>query len=496
MAEDNFLNFKVFSEIRNLFPNIKVIVLNKNEIDRIPNLVDGEAITDSQLDKNPNSRVSGNLFDESNTIHEDVPLDFNEVLDNEINKLDQEYKEKKGKDPTVSAAGQNSSISDGNATDCLFINHPKSGGTESKRPTAEQNTPLNEELRILSLTHNPIKKFEDFSNILQYKNLSILKLHETPFVKTTSKNPAFVDESGIIVERHPKKKLRSGLETKKTSGQKSSQGQKSNNFRKVAEPIRFKKDKRWFEELITDLEKRVKYEVRAAILGDVDEANSTRGSQKAKVSKQKKGTEPKEATDTPTDNPIFMTQFDQNESNSRPSTAKSSSTIKSYDSTITINGIKSDISELSETITDMSCLDGSLYSENNRNLKTPPLPMPDNVSRLRLMLNKKNMVGETFKQITNQQTNQRMVTNNEIKTFLYKPEEFNKPNTAKALMVRDKIEKDNKTEDVINRTLGRLKVDTVLEDEALSVGDEKLDEEKFEKLKAEYWKLRREINRE
>ena len=494
MAEDNFLNFKVFSEIRNLFPNIKVIVLNKNEIDRIPNLVDGEAITDSQLDKNPNSRVSGNLFDESNTIHEDVPLDFNEVLDNEINKLDQEYKEKKGKDPTVSAAGQNSSISDRTATDCLFINHPKSGGTESKRPTAEQNTPLNEELRILSLTHNPIKKFEDFSNILQYKNLSILKLHETPFVKTTSKNPAFVDESGIIVERHPKKKLRSGLETKKTSGQKSSQGQKSNNFRKVAEPIRFKKDKRWFEELITDLEKRVKYEVRAAILGDVDEANSTRGSQKAKVSKQKKGTEPKEATDTPTDNPIFMTQFDQNESNSRPSTAKSSSTIKSYDSTITINGIKSDISELSETITDMSCLDGSLYSENNRNLKTPPLPMPDNVSRLRLMLNKKNMVQETFKQIKNQSNGQTAA--NEIKTFLYKPEEFNKPNTAKALMVRDKIEKDNKTEDVINRTLGRLKVDTVLEDEALSVGDEKLDEEKFEKLKAEYWKLRREINRE
>lgn len=40
VAEDNLLTFKVFSELKNLFPNIKVVVLNKNRISHIPNLLD------------------------------------------------------------------------------------------------------------------------------------------------------------------------------------------------------------------------------------------------------------------------------------------------------------------------------------------------------------------------------------------------------------------------------------------------------------------------
>jgi len=116
---------------------------------------------------------------------------------------------------------------------------------------------LEKELHILSLAGNPIKSFEKFSNVLQFSNLSVLKLQDTPFVRTTSKNPKVVDDSGIIVERHFPDEIKKSCRKGKNKSEKNLPMKIA--MRKIAEPKRPKRDKTWFFELIENLEKRVKY---------------------------------------------------------------------------------------------------------------------------------------------------------------------------------------------------------------------------------------------
>ena len=223
---------------------------------------------------------------------------------------------------------------------------------------------LQNELSILSLAKNPIKTFENFSNVLQFGNLNVLKLQETPFVRTTSKNPKVVDDSGIVVERHYTNEFK----------KKQSEGPRNGHIsmRKIAEPKRPKRDKTWFYELIENLEKRVKYEVRSAILGDEEIEGSE------KDSKNDKNIKNDEKLDDPlTCEPVFLTELDNQSVISEKTDCSENNTI--------IN------SEISETITDMSILNGSEYSDS-RGIETPPLPMSDTVKRLKMAYQKQTMI--------------------------------------------------------------------------------------------------------
>jgi len=218
-------------------------------------------------------------------------------------------------------------------------------------------------LTILSLAGNPIRYFENFSNVLQFSDLEVLKLQDTPFVKKTSKNPKVVDESGILVERHYRKK-----DVKKLHHM----GAKI-KARKVQEPERHKRDKTWFYELIENLEKRVKYEVRSAILGGNEEHSGD--SAKAET-KRELVDEPRQG------DPVFLTELEAELD------AELASTIDASEERI--HDETDNHSIVSDTITDMSILNGSEIT-STRSLETPPLPISESVKRLKMAFSKQTM---------------------------------------------------------------------------------------------------------
>lgn len=327
---------------------------------------------------------------------------------------------------------------------------------EFEQAREESSLTANQKLKIISLIKNPITNLEDFCHATQFPNLAILKLQNTPFVKTTSKNPDFIQNSHITVERH--------FENKKVSAKNQfNLAKKASHIksRKIEPVTRFIKDKRWFESLIGELEYRVKCEVRKAVLGDLGSLESQ--SESTSIAQDEN-----QHVDINTENPIFMTQFEFDQKRGQKMDTNTQDDTESF---------------LSETVTDLSIINESDYSESRTYLRTPPMPIPDTVSRLRMELNKKNNISHAF-------NNDNSDNNNNIKKFLYEGPS-SKPNTEKSQLVKNQIENDQKAEDVIHRMLNKLKTESAVDRSSL----EKSDLDKFKRLEMEYSRLREQVGR-
>lgn len=326
---------------------------------------------------------------------------------------------------------------------------------------------LEKELHILSLAGNPIKSFEQFSNVLQFSNLSVLKLQDTPFVRTTSKNPKVVDESGIIVERHFPDDIKKSSRKGKKKSEKNLPMKIA--MRKIAEPKRPKRDKTWFFELIENLEKRVKYEVRSAILGDLD--SDILSEREIKQKTEKSDVDKQLIIDDPlTGNPVFLTELehDNEDAVSMRSSASEQST-----STIVSEHPSNYPSEISDTITDMSILNGS--ESDSRGLVTPPLPMSDTVKRLKMAYQKQTMIHQ----------------NHGLTKFPYKV------STNKSTKTLDLVSKHLQSSEqrIIGNSLKSMRNQKASTKTTLNLEKRASDSALYEDLNTEYNKLRDEITK-
>jgi len=287
-------------------------------------------------------------------------------------------------------------------------------------------------LSILSLAKNPIQDFAAFSNVLQFRNLQVLKLQETPFVLTTSKNPKVVEDSPLIVERHyskPKHSSKIGPKLK---------------FRKVSNPKRHIKDKTWFYDLIEDLEKRVKYEVRQSILSD-SRINSARA--------EKFTTDDYE----PVENPVFLTEVLPEKGS------------EENDSEVETSESKSIATDISETLTNMSILNDSETSVTGM---SPAMKITENVKMLRMALNQQHLIHDKKQP--------------KIIEFPYESKKVKRIETLAIEPIKSANHK------ILKESLELMKSRKITEEEKLDM-KKSIDWELYENLKKEYDELRQQI---
>ena len=210
----------------------------------------------------------------------------------------------------------------------------------------------------------------------------------------------------------------------------------------MTNPKRHIKDKTWFYDLIEDLEKRVKYEVRKSILSD-SRINSARA--------EKFKTDDYE----PAENPVFLTEVLPEKTIEENASEVDSET-------------KSTTTEISETLTNMSILNGSETSTNI----SPAMKITENVKMLRMALNQQHLIHD-----------------NKQPKIIEFPYDSRNTKLSKPLAIKPAKTTSNK---ILKESLEHMKAREITVEEKLDT-KKSIDWELYENLKKEYDELRQQI---